>query len=303
MNNKKLDEIHTDYNNIPIPKDLKQKIEASMQKAKEENAMNKPKNTIIKVMRRTVGGAAAAMLVITVLTNSNSAIAHAMGQIPVIGMISEGLTFRTYEKKDGDMTAKVDVPQVSLNGNESGALDEATNQLNKSVEEYTNEIIAMFEQDIEATGGEGREDLNTTYKVITDSDTLFSLRIDTSVVMAGSNSFSKIYHIDKTTGKTIELKDLFKEDADYVSTLSGVIIEQMREQIKADENIKYFIDTEIGDLDFKSIEADENFYINENGKLVLVFDKYEIAPGYMGMVEMEIPTEAIQDIINDGFVK
>ena len=53
---------------------------------------------------------------------------------------------------------------------------------------------------------------------------------------------------------------------------------------------------------YDNVRANENFYISEEGTLTLVFDKYEIAPGYMGSVEFEIPTEVIADIVKDGFV-
>ena len=39
---------------------------------------------------------------------------------------------------------------------------------------------------------------------------------------------------------------------------------------------------------FESIDEDEKFYINEDEQAVIVFDKYEIAPGYMGFVEFVI---------------
>lgn len=299
----KIDRMHSEYNSIPIPAELKQRVEQEMKKAKEEKNMNTPKNNMIRIVRRTAAGAAAAMLVITVLTNSNYSIAHAMEQIPVIGSISKVVTFRTYEKEKGDMTATVDVPQVSVNNAENIPLSEASDLLNKSVEEYTNEIIAMFEKDIEATDGKGKEDLQTSYQIVTDNDTLFSLRINTVVAMGGSNSFTKIYHINKKTGKQIELNDLFKKDSDYVSVLNETLVTMMREQMKEDESISYFIDTEMGDLDFQSIKEDQNFYINENGKLVLVFDKYEIAPGYMGMVEMVIPTNSVEAIVEDEYLQ
>ena len=32
----------------------------------------------------------------------------------------------------------------------------------------------------------------------------------------------------------------------------------------------------------------QDFYINSNGKVVIVFEKYKIAPGYMGTQEFEI---------------
>ena len=31
------------------------------------------------------------------------------------------------------------------------------------------------------------------------------------------------------------------------------------------------------------ITGDESFYFNENGELVIVFDEYTVAPGYMGV--------------------
>jgi hypothetical protein len=47
---------------------------------------------------------------------------------------------------------------------------------------------------------------------------------------------------------------------------------------------------EEGDISpFEKIKADQNFYLSSNHKLVISFDKYEVAPGYMGIVEFEIP--------------
>jgi len=45
------------------------------------------------------------------------------------------------------------------------------------------------------------------------------------------------------------------------------------------------------------ISPNQNFYITEEGKLVISFDKYEVGPGYMGIQEFEIPTEVIADIL------
>lgn len=301
MKNNKLDDIHTDYKNIAIPEDLRRRVEETIKQAKEETAMNKSKNKVFKIMKGTAGTAVAAMLAITVLANADYTIANAMNQIPVIGNIAKVVTFRTYEKNEGDMEAKVDVPKVTIDGDTN--LNEATNNLNKSVEEYTNEIIAMFEKDVATYGEYGKEDLNTSYKVVTDNDKLFSLRIDTDIAVGSSDSFSKIYHIDKSTGKEIELKDLFQENSDYVTAISENLKAQMREQMKTDENVSYFVDTDIEADNFKSIKEDQNFYINEDGKLVIVFDKYEVAPGYMGKIEMVVPTDVIENIVNDGFVK
>lgn len=55
---------------------------------------------------------------------------------------------------------------------------------------------------------------------------------------------------------------------------------------------------------FETIKEDQNFYITEQGKLVIAFDKYEVAPGYMGLVEFEIPTELLSDVlVSNEYIK
>ena len=39
---------------------------------------------------------------------------------------------------------------------------------------------------------------------------------------------------------------------------------------------------------FEVLENEEKFYINEQGQVVISFDRYEIAPGYMGYPEFII---------------
>ena len=39
---------------------------------------------------------------------------------------------------------------------------------------------------------------------------------------------------------------------------------------------------------FEVLENEEKFYINEQGQVVISFDRYEIAPGYMGYPEFTI---------------
>ena len=146
-------------------------------------------------------------------------------------------------------------------------------------------------------------DVELDYTVITDNDRLFSIRFDQLLVMASGVQTVKIYHIDKQTGEMINLAGLFKEGADYITAVSENIKVQMKEQMAADEYIMYYLDSEVPEWDFQSVKEDTTFYVNENGKLTIVFDEYEVAPGYMGSVEFEIPTEAIEDLVQEGFLK
>ena len=256
---------------------------------------------------RTAGVAAAAMLVITVLTNSGERIAYAMEDVPFLGAIARIVTFREYNHDQDNMEASIKVPSIRVETANGNPLEESTEELNKQIEAYTSQIIAAYEAEVEASGGQGHEALNLDYEIVTDNDRLFSLRFDETIVMAGSMHSVMIYNLDKTTGKLITLKDLFIEDSNYIAVISDNIKEQMEQQMGAqtnsENNVSYFYETDMPGLNFTEISPDENFYISEAGKLTLVFDKYEIAPGYMGSVEFEIPTEAIADIVKDGFVK
>ena len=61
--------------------------------------------------------------------------------------------------------------------------------------------------------------------------------------------------------------------------------------MESNSNNMYFTKEEGG---FSGIENEyQDFYINENKKAVIVFQKYEIAPGYMGIQNFEIPNELI----------
>ncbi len=308
-----LEEEKKNYKQIPVPEELRERVEQSMKQAKEDTNQ-KPKKKIIPYLARTGAGVAAAMLVLTLLANMSASVAMAMENIPVIGVIAKVVTFRNYgnTKEDGSMEAKVKTPQVELTDTENGTEYQKTqDQLNQTIQDYTNEIIAQYEADVAAVSTEemttealtNHESVNTDYEVVTDNDSLYSLRMNTTIAMGGSDSYSKIYHVDKKSGRLIGLKDLFTDGADYMGVISDNIKAQMREQMKADENKVYFLDDDEPEWDFKQIKADQNFYVNADGKLVLVFDKYEVAPGYMGMVEFTIPTDVVSDIVKDGYLK
>ncbi|MBR7132114.1 MAG: DUF3298 domain-containing protein, partial [Clostridia bacterium] len=47
--------------------------------------------------------------------------------------------------------------------------------------------------------------------------------------------------------------------------------------------------------------ADHNFYWNENGDLVIIFDEYEVGPGSMGTPEFVIDRDVIKDILKSEF--
>lgn len=230
-----------------------------------------------------------------------------MEQVPVLGAIVKIVNFTTYSDKQEkkQMEATVKVPEVKVIGTDGKPLTRESKELNAAVSGYLDKIIQRYKKDVAAVsdGEEGHEEITSDYRIVTNNERLFSLRVDTVIAMGGSDSFTKIYNIDKKTGKMITLKDLFHEGSDYKKRISDSIKEQMRAQMKKDSSKTYFLDDDQPEWDFKQIKDDADFYISDNGELTFVFDKYEVAPGYMGLVEFSVPTENLSDIVKDGYLQ
>lgn len=100
---------------------------------------------------------------------------------------------------------------------------------------------------------------------------------------ASAYTYQYFYNLDLENNKEITLEDLLGEN--YIEIANNSILKQMEERQEKDSNISYF-SVDMGG--FTSIEKDTNFYINEENHPVIVFEKYEIAPGAMGIQEFEI---------------
>ncbi len=244
-----------------------------------------------KRMGKTIGwAAAAAALVLVIVPNTSAEAAYAMEQIPILGDVIRAVTIRNYQYEDENFSA--DIEEVRL---ENVKMEGSIQTINESIEEMTDRLIARFEEQVEQ--GEGHSGIYAGHEVVTDTDTWFTLRIHVTEIEASGFQYQYYYHIDKTTGEIATLKDLFKEGADYITPISENIKEQMREQMQADESKVYWVDSkeEMGHQ-FEAVKADQNFYVNQNGQIVICFDEYEVAPGYMGLVEFTVDEEAVAAI-------
>ncbi len=282
------------YQAIPVPDALYARVVDAVRQAKEEQQNRRKKKYRgywIKAVRSTGAAVALFMLTVTVLANSSRTIAQAMEQLPVLGALTKVVTFRTYEDDRGNVSAHIDIPQV-----------EGGDEVNAAIQEYTDTIIAQYEQDAKVSGEEGHYALDLTYEVVTDNDSVFALRFNQTLVMASGNESVRIYNVDKATGRILSLSDLFQPDSLYLDILTQNIQEQMRWQMEADENIHYWLDDEVEEWNFTRLPDDTSFYIDQDGQLVIVFNEGDVAPMYMGVVEFTIPAEVTEPIALPDFL-
>ena len=276
-----------EYDNIKVPEEMREKLEQSINRAKEEKKRMK-KITLYK----TFGSMAAVLAIVLIRPNTSQTAAAAMQQIPLLGNLFKVVTVRDYQVNEERNNADVKVPQVEVDTADDNADSDTVAQarasadaINFDINEETNKLIEEFKESLK--NEEGYQSLYIDSNVKLDTDNLFSLEL---ILYQGAGSGyeqHKHYTVDKKTGKELSLKDLCGDD--YIDTISEEIKTQMREQMAADETVQYWLDDpEVEEWNFDKIAEDQDFYVNEDGHIVVCFNEYDVAPGSMGCVEFTL---------------
>ena len=272
-----------------MPEDLKNDIQRMLSVLPERH--RRVSRRIALPIRIGLQAAAALLVVFLVLPNVSYEAAKALGELPLIGDIVRVITIRDYAYSDGYHELEAQIPSIDMEG-------ETAQTINEDVDRLTSKIIDRFMSDAESIGNNGHTALNIDYSVVTDTSDWFTLKLR---VFQGSGSGTvnyKFYHIDKSSGQIVSLKDLFSKEG-WDTAISQNITQQMVHQMEEDEQVYYWVESKYEDWNFSSIDGDQNFYFNDQGELVIVFDEYEVAPGYMGTPEFVIPLDIYEDYMAD----
>lgn len=298
-NKEKINQLKEEYMDIQPPKEGLKQLEQTISRAKRD----KRRTEKLHFWRNVAVGAAAVFAGVFVTVNVNSDLAYAMEKIPVIGNVIKIITLDHYKEEGKHYSVDIKTPKLESE-EETPGIDEVNEAVKKDRDALIEQCEEMLQIDIE-NEQEGNEiegetnhySVDADYKIVTDNDDYFVLCFEITQASASAQQINKYYTIDRKTGKMLELKDLFKENSDYVTVISENIKQQMKQQMEADENIYYWLDDEeVPEWNFKEINEKQNFYINENGNLVIAFEEYEVAPGYMGVITFEIPKEDLASI-------
>lgn len=292
-----IDQLQKEYQEVPIPEELDMFVSRSIQQSLKANRNKRTKY-------KWFASAGAAALIFLIAINASTSVANALSSIPGVDRIIKVLTFKEYIVEEPNYDANIKVPTVTNMDNQ--ALELGLNN------KYLSENKALYDKfqeemnEMKKQGG-GHLGLDAGYEVKTDNDRIFSIGRYV-VETVGSSSMEVTFDtIDKKNQILITLPMLFK-DNQYIERISDNIKEQMKAQMKADPDKVYWLSETDDDVppteEFKTIAENQSFYINNDGKLVIVFNKYDVAPGYMGSVEFVIPTEAIAgDLVSDKYIQ
>jgi hypothetical protein len=200
--------------------------------------------------------------------------------------------------KEKALQEKAAAEEYAASGNEGDfslqdVLSDA--QISADIRSLTENSINRFENTVLKETGYGSMD--HIYEPVTDTADWFCIAVTAYTFEAEGYQHVRHFVIDKSTGEQLTLRSIFGEETDYVTPISANIIEQMRAQMAEDEFAEYRLDSKDNPSnDFRKISPDQDFYLDENGDLVICFDEGEVAPLFMGVREFTIPREVTGSI-------
>ena len=257
---------------------------------KRKNLFSAKKRSWKRMLRPVSYAALSLAIFFGVLPNVSSSYAQAVSRIPLVGEIVKVFTAEEiiidYDKKE----VEIKIPQIR-NDKDSESIE----IVNSDIDSMVNTVMKKFYQEAAFPGGSSYGSLNVSYEVITNSDTWFTLKLTVYEIAASSNSYFKYYSIDKESGQIVSLGDLLIKGGEEL--IYKDIVLQMKEQLENNEQKSYFIGNTDTNDGFTALDENHNYYFNESGELVIPFDKYEVAPGFMGCPEFVISPQITKEAL------
>lgn len=283
MSNTRLNELKKEYMGTPIPENLYSIIDEQIKNIKLEN---KKKYSF----KRRLNVALVSILSFVLLINVSPAFAETISRVPVLSHLVKLVTVREYIIKKDGYDARIKVPEIQ--GLDDKNLEKRIN------ENFNNEGRKLYEElnkEVNLNKVNNKY-VSTDYVVKSETNNRLSIEMEKLEIEASGYTTKKHYNIDKNKKIILTFPMLFKDEK-YIDIISQNIKVQMREQMKKDSNKVYFIDQDEGGLEnFSKIDKNQDFYINDKNQLVISFDEYEVAPGYMGAIEFVIPDDVLNGL-------
>ena len=269
-----------EFSSIPLPPDLEEHLREGIRQGKKRRKM--------QTIRRTLGSCAACFLLMVGVLNLSPTVANAAADLPVVGSLFQVLTVRQFQDVDDDRTLTVQQPQI--------AGSQLSDRINQEIQERVDAKIAEGEAAIQEykqafleTGGTEEEwlkthgefcEINVDYEILYQSEARLSFVLDTYTSLYSFQQEQFFYNLDLSLDRELTLEDLLGEN--WVELCNESIREQMAE---AEDPSVFFTEEEGG---FVTVDENTQFYLNELGQPVVVFPRYTIAIGAMGIVEFGI---------------
>lgn len=262
------------YNHTEIPKELSQMINETIHTEK-----NRKKKLFSLI------ASAAAICVFTLSLNVSESFAETVVKIPLLGDVANVLIVREYSFEKEDISGEVNAPSITI-GNE-----ETEKYINETIEEKVSTVLEEATKRVQEykdafleTGGsqaqweEKNMQVNVDYEIFLQDENYLSFAVFTNESLAAVYAEYLYFTIDLKTKELVTLQDLLGDD--YVASIT----ETVKAAVKQAPD-RYFDNVKAAGWEAR---PDVNFYLNNQEQVVVIFEKYELAPGAEGRLSFII---------------
>lgn len=172
------------------------------------------------------------------------------------------------------MNIDVEIPQIVGLSNKNGE-----KVINNEILDWTSMWIKDVKDASEELTPTIPYEMKANY-ILTNDNKILSFYIDYYQFSGGAHGITtrKTYNVSIDKSEKLQLKDLFEEGYNYKKFIN----EEIQKEINKHPDL-YFT----GKEGFQGIKDNQSFYV-KNGKIIIHFPYYEIAPYAFGMPEFEI---------------
>ena len=272
------------HESTPVPEELEFAV-ASALRAGQRRLRGR------RALRRSVSGGLAGCACFVLLVNASPAFARAVSDVPVLGGLARVVTVTEYHIDERERLIDVRLPALELPGD-----TDLEQRINLAIQTRIDQVLQEAEDRARAirdayvaTGG-AEEDF---IPVMIDVDYEIKCQNDHYLLLCSPRRKPGPMHTPSfipitLTSRPAELTLRDMLGPDYKELANEAVRAGIAAQ-EAESPDNIYFHGEEGVEGFTSIADDQRFYINEAGNPVLIFEKYEIAPGYMGQPEFEVP--------------
>lgn len=192
-----------------------------------------------------------------------------------------------YESKYEGCEARIVTPLVTGLAMDSIQKEVNTMLAEKALEmqeRYELEVIELMDDPFAGRGAHTGWLMD--YRIIDGDPRFLTLDVVEMNTVGSSSTKRTIMNFDRETGMPVTLGEFFNPRANYVKVVSDAVRGVMRRTNKKQKGTYWVAPKDDGG--FSSIKAGQNFYVNKDGRIVICFDKYEVAPGSSGCPEIEL---------------
>lgn len=197
-----------------------------------------------------------------------------------------------YSEEGKNWSIDISVPKIS------GTADELTEQwLNAHLLAKAGDMLVKYEQRVSdaiaaiKTGNDPDFAYQYRYEVITDSGDFFVFRTVSFFRSSSMSESSEYWTFDRTTGQLLDFNDVVRNSIELAEIREQIFMEMLKFNHDVGAQVYWTQGDSLVEA-LNHVGERHHWYFDEERRLVITFDKFEIGPSIVGSPEFTIKLSA-----------